>query len=158
MIKSLLGLIKSKNFQGTPILANLAKAIFDADGLPPPYGVYFKASLGEKVYHASNFAFETSIDQNGNILIFSASVRGLMLCLIFGKPDSGQSNLTYRPTSIVFKKGTYEKILELTWLDKVPLSPRRDLVLTLAGRYDGDPPTILPWERTGKFRLSKKGN
>lgn len=147
MVKCLLGLSASKNLVANNLKPECIDLLFANIIWPKGWGMYFSASSAKPIHHSASFLIETSIDPARDLILACKFViRGLPFVLCLGKPDNPASFGLFRPEAIVFRNGTCEKVLSLSWLEG-PQSP--PILLERAGSYDGAPPDWREWEKNG---------
>jgi hypothetical protein len=147
MVKCLLGLTASKNFNSASLKPECIDLLFANIEWPEGWGLYFSASIAAPIHHSASFLIETKIDpKRGLVLAAEFVIRGLPFTLCLGKPDSPASFGALRPEAIIFKNEKRERVLAFSWLGG-PKSP--PILLQRVGVYDGAPPDWNEWERNG---------
>jgi hypothetical protein len=147
MVKCLLGLTASKNLNTTNLKPECVDLLFANIAWPEGWGLYFSATSAAPIHYSASFLIETMIDPARDLVLAAKFViRGLPFTLCLGKPDNPASFGLFRPEAIVFRNGSREKVLALSWHD----GPRSSaILLQRTGAYDGAPPDWKEWERNG---------
>ena len=147
MVKCILGLTASKNLNITNTKPECIDLLFGNINWPEGWGLYFRVFADAPLYHSDSLLIETQVDLARQLILAARfTIRGLPMVLCLGKPDIPENMGMFHPEAIIFRSGTCEKVLALSWASG-PKSAA--ILLERVGTYDGPPPNWQEWERNG---------